>query len=353
MARFIKSRSKAQGAPAGSYIFIGNQKVENTRIRLISYNQEEVIEKEYKGIEDVFNDIHPGYVNWLNIDGLHDISIIKKIGTQFNLSPLALESVLNTGQRVRFLEDKESVTWITKAIYFDPEEIKISVEQISFILRNHLLISFQEKAGDHFEFVRERIRNATGRIRTASEDYLLHALTDSLVDNYLIDIEKLGSLIEAFEPKLSGHDKMISERLFHFKTELAFIRKTIRPQKEVLTRILRSNTGLIRPETMVYYQELNDLTEHANDAVDIYFAMVADQLNIYNTNINNRVNDVMKVLTIFAAIFIPLTFIAGIYGTNFKYLPEFQYKYSYFVMLGVMGLIAGIMIIYFKRKKWF
>ena len=353
MARFIKSRTKAKGAAAGSFIFIGNQTIENPRIRLFQYNTETQSEKEFQNIEDALGQLDPSQVNWLNVDGLHDTSIILAIGNHFGISSLALENVMNTGQRSKFFEDKDSLTYLTKALYYDTGEMKISIEQISFILCDHCLISFQEKPGDHFESVRQRIRNNVARIRRSSEDYLLHALVDSLVDNYLIDIEQIGTHIEALEPRLFVPDKQVTDDLFHFKTEITYFRKTIRPQKEVITRLLRSNSPLIKPDTRIYFQELNDLIEHAIDTVDIYFGIVGDQLNIYNTNVNNRVNSVMKVLTIFAAIFIPLTFIAGIYGTNFDYLPELQFKYSYFIMWGIMVFIALTMLYYFKKNKWF
>lgn len=353
MARFIKSRKKLKGAASGSLIFLGTQKIENPRIRLIRFNQDTITEKEVQTIKDALNDIDSSQVNWLNIDGLQETSIIKAIGEHFDISSLALENVLNTGQRSKFFEDKNSITYLTKAVYYDPEHMKITVEQISFILCGHCVISFQEKPGDHFEPVRERIRNHIGRIRRSSEDYLLFALLDSLVDNYLIDIEQIGAQIEALEERLFVPDKRVSDELFHFKTEITYFRKTIRPQKEVVTRLIRSNSPLIQPDTKIYYHELNDLIEHAIDTIDIYFGMIGDQLNIYNTNINNRVNEVMKVLTIFAAIFIPLTFIAGVYGTNFDYLPELHFKYSYFVMWGIMLVVAAGMLIYFKKNKWF
>lgn len=353
MARFLKSRTKSQGAAPGSLIFLGNQKMETPRIRLIKFNQESIEEKEYKGVEESLKDVDLEKVNWLNVDGLHDTSFINKIGQHFNISSLALENILNTGQRSKFFEDKNSLTFITKAVYYDNEKNKISVEQISFILCDHVVISFQEKPGDHFEPIRERIRKNVGRVRKSSSDYLLHILMDSLVDNYLINIEQIGSKIEELESKLSGNDKTISDELFHYKTEITYFRKTIRPLKEVTTRLLRSDSELIKQEFKIYFHELNDLIDYSNDAIDTYFGMIADQINLYNTNISNRANDLMKVLTIFASIFIPLTFIAGVYGTNFEYVPELHFRYSYFVMWGIMLIVAAGMLFFFKKNKWF
>ena len=353
MARFLKSIKKAKGAAPGSLIFMGSQKMDNPKIRLFSYNEDLLVENEYETIDAAVEQINPQFINWLNIDGIHDTAIIQKIGKQFNISSLALENVLNTGQRSKFFEDSDSITLVTKSVYFDPEEQKISVEQISFILCANTLISFQEKVGDHFEPVRGRIRNKIGRIRKSSADYLLYTLVDSLVDNYLINIEQIGELVEHLEPRLSNPEKSVSAELFHHKTEITYFRKTIRPLKEVMTRILRSDSELFRNEFVVYYQELNDLVEHAYEAADTYYNMIGDYFNIYNTNVSNRANDVMKVLTIFASIFIPLTFIAGVYGTNFQYLPELSYRYSYYVMWAVMLVVAVGMLYFFKRNKWF
>ena len=353
MARFLKSREKAKGAAPGSLIFMGRQKMESTKIRLFIYSKESTSEKEYHSIEEALSDFDENQVNWLNIDGIHNTEVIQKIGMQLNISPLALENVLNTGQRAKFFEDKESLTLVTKAVYYNQEENKISVEQISFVLFKNIIISFQEKCGDHFEPVRNRIRSGFGNIRKRTTDYLLYALIDSLVDNYLINLEQLGDKIEALEPKLSNPNKEISNELFQYKTEISYFRKTIKPLKEVLTRLLRSKTDLINDENIIFYQELFDIEEQSIDAAENYFGMTNDLLNLYNTNISNKANDVMKVLTIFASIFIPLTFIAGIYGTNFEYVPELQFRNAYFIMWGAMIVVAGTMLYYFKKHKWF
>lgn len=353
MARFLKSRAKAKGASPGSLIFMGLKKMEATKIRLFKYSLKETSESEFDSVDKALNALDKKQINWLNIDGLHNTEVIQKIGKHLDISPLALENVLNTGQRAKFFEDKESITIISKAVYYNANENKISVEQISFVLFQNIVISFQEKTGDHFEPVRARIRNGLGRIRKSAADYLMYALIDCLVDNYLINLEQIGEKIEALEPRLSNPGKEISGELFQFKTEISYFRKTIKPLKEVLTRLLRSKTELIRQENIVFYQELFDIEEQAIDAVENYFVMTNDLMNLYNTNISNKANEVMKVLTIFASIFIPLTFIAGIYGTNFEYVPELHYKNAYFVMWGAMLVVAGIMLYYFKKNKWF
>ncbi len=353
MARFLKSRIKAKGAAPGSFIFMGNQLMDAPRISLFQYNNETATEKEFKSISEALEQSGTGFVNWLNIDGLHDTEPLKAISRHFNISPLAFENILDTGQRSKFFEDKNSLTVLLKVVYFDDKSNKISIEQISFIICNDAVISFQEKAGDYFDPVRERIRNALGRIRTCGTDYLLYSLMDSIVDNNLIIVEQLGDRIEQIEAELEDPDNAVSKKIFHYKTEVSFFRKSVRPLKEVMTRILRSNTQHIQTDTVVYYLELNDLIEHLNESIDAYYLMVSDQLSIYNTNVSNRANDVMKILTIFASIFIPLTFITGVYGTNFDNLPELHLKYGYFGMWGVMIIVAGWMLYYFRKHKWF
>ena len=353
MARFLKSRFKAKGAAPGSLIFMGDQKMDAPRIRLFNFNDEISTENEYHTIEEALDNIKPRQINWLNIDGLHEILPIQKIGKHYNISPIALDNVLNTGQRSKFFEDKNSLTIVVKAVYYDPENNKISVEQISFILCKDIIISFQEKPGDHFEPVRERIRNNIGRIRNSAADYLLYTLIDSLIDNNLIIIEQIGDKVEQIEHKLSDPNKEVSAEIFHYKTEISYFRKTVRPLREVITRLLRSNSKLIDNDSIIYFQELNDLIEHSIEALDTYFSMIGDQLNILNTYLSNRVNDVMKVLTIFASIFIPLTFIAGVYGTNFEFVPELSFRYSYFIMWGLMITVSISMLYYFKKNKWF
>lgn len=353
MARFLKSRFKAKGAAPGSLIFMGDQKMDAPRIRLFNFNDEISTENEYHTIEEALDNIKPRQINWLNIDGLHEILPIQKIGKHYNISPIALDNVLNTGQRSKFFEDKNSLTIVVKAVYYDPENNKISVEQISFILCKDIIISFQEKPGDHFEPVRERIRNNIGRIRNSAADYLLYTLIDSLIDNNLIIIEQIGDKVEQIEHKLSDPNKEVSAEIFHYKTEISYFRKTVRPLREVITRLLRSNSKLIDNDSIIYFQELNDLIEHSIEALDTYFSMIGDQLNILNTYLSNRVNDVMKVLTIFASIFIPLTFIAGVYGTNFEFVPELSFRYSYFIMWGIMITVSISMLYYFKKNKWF
>jgi magnesium transporter len=353
MARFLKSRQKAHGQAPGSPIFIGKQKMEIPRIRVIQYNMDSMIEEELDNIDNIKSYIKKDYVTWINIDGLHNTELLEQLTSMINLSSLALEDILNTDQRPKFFQDLKNILVILKAFIYNKDSNILSSEQISFIIGNNYLITIQERVGDYFEPVRNRLRKSIGKIRDSGADYLCYTLLDSIVDSYIMNIELLGDIIEDQEEAiLKGTNKRIIEDIYRHKTEISFIRKSIRPVKEVMTHIIKYESELIHRKTRVYLNDLDDLVDQALEATEIYYTMVSDQLTVYHTNLSNRVNDVMKVLTVFASVFIPLTFIAGVYGTNFDYLPELHFRYSYFIMLGVMLVVAVIMLIYFRRKKW-
>lgn len=352
MAKFIHTRQKAKGTAPGSLIFLGKQKMDTPDIGVINYNSENITEKKVKNLKEATAFINDNSITWINIYGMHNTELIEKLGKFFNISSLVLESLLNMDQRPRLWEDTDYIATVLKASYYNKEHHTIDLEQISFILGKNYLITLQEQPGDHFEMVRKRMRSSVGRIRTNGPDYLMFALKDSLIDNYIINIELVGDAIENTESELSSDDPEIANKIYHYKTNISFLRKNLRPLKELTSRLVNSEIHLINVKSLIYYKELEELITQALEAIDFYFGMISDQLNIYNTHASNRANDVMKVLTIFAAIFIPLTFIAGIYGTNFDFVPELHYKYSYFIMWGVMVIVAIIMLIYFKRKKW-
>lgn len=353
MARFFKKREENKGLGPGSLVFIGNKKVDNLRIRVIDYDKTKLTEDELKDIKKGEEFKKTNTVTWINIDGLHEIDLIKEIGQTFELHPLLLEDILNTGQRPKIEEFDNCIFMVIKMLRYDHEKQMVLSEQLSLVLGPTFLLTFQERPGDVFEPVRERIRKPKGRIRVSGIDYLAYALLDTVVDNYIYIIERIGEQIEDVEEEiLDNPDHSIMEKISNYKREMNFLRKTVRPAREAIIHFVRSDSELIIEQTIPFLKDLEDLITQATEAIDTYREMLSDQLNIYNSNISNKMNDVMKVLTIFAAIFIPLTFIAGIYGTNFEYLPELQFKYSYFVFWGVMVSVAIGMLIFFRRKKW-
>lgn len=352
MARFLKDKQNSKGAAPGSLIFIGQQKMENSRIRVTQYNTEYIKEGELKKLDKIAEYLSDDHVTWISIHGLQDTTLIAQIGEKFDISSLILEDILNTDERPKFIEDDTHLFVILKSLSFNPENCKFQIDQISLIVGENYLISIQETETDYFEDISRRLNSGMGKIRSYSPDYLCYTLIDTVVDGYILNIEKMGSVIEEQEKRLLTSDKQIIENIYHYKTELAYIRKNIRPVKELMTRFVTSDSDLINDRTYSYLRDLEGLVTQALEAIEIYYTMVSDQQNSYNANINNNVNDVMKVLTIFSAIFIPLTFIVGVYGMNFNYIPALKYHYSYFILWGIMVAIAIIMLFFFKRKKW-
>jgi magnesium transporter len=354
MARFLKSREESDGKSPGALIFIGDQKVDSAKIRLIDYDSASLTEKEIKDIHAAAHLKTTPTVTWLNINGLHDIEMIQNIGKIFQLHPLVMEDLLNTGQRPKLEEFEDYIFIVLKMVRFDNETETIFNEQLSLVFGKNFLLTFQEQPREIFKPVRERIKKSTSRIRKTGTDYLAYALIDTVVDNYIFSIETLGEKIEDLEDDiLNDPDSDVMEKINSFKREINYMRKSIRPAKDAIYRISRLDSELIQEQTLPFLKDLEDLTSQATEAIETYRDLLTDQLNIYNSVMANKMNDIMKVLTIFAAIFIPLTFIAGIYGTNFEYLPELKYKYSYFIFWAVMISVAGALIVYFKRKNWF
>ena len=353
MARFLKNRLLAKGKSPGSLTFIGHQKIEKSRIRVFKFNKEAVIELEMANISEAVEKIENGFVTWINVDGLHDVENVATIGQLLHISPLVLEDILNTDHRPSLWVNQDHICTILKAIGHVSNGNQIHEEQISFILGKDYLITFQEKTGDHFDSVRERIRQSVGKTRQSGPDYLYYTLFDALVDNYIIAIETLGTNIENIDNKLIKASKETLPEIYHYKTEISYIRKLIRPVKEITIRLQKSDSELFVKNTRNYIDDLDELTTQAVESIDFYFAMLTDQLNIYQTKISQGQNEIMKILTIFTSIFIPLTFLTGIYGTNFDYLPELHYRYSYAILWGVFILISGGMLAIYKKNRWF
>ncbi|MBU0969140.1 MAG: magnesium/cobalt transporter CorA [Proteobacteria bacterium] len=354
MARFLKKREQTKGQPPGSLIFIGTQKVDSVKTRMIDYDATTLTDQELMDVKDGSHFKKTQTVTWLNINGLHDVNFIGEVGQVFELHPLIMEDILNTGQRPKVEEFNAYIFIVLKMIRFDKETEMIVNEQLSIILGKHFLLTFQEQPGDVFEPVRERIRRQKSRLRGSGTDYLAYALLDTVVDNYIYTIERLGERIEDLEQEiLLGQDPTVMEKINQFKREINYLRKSIRPAKEAILRLSRLDSDLFHENTTPFLKDLEDLINQATEAIDTYRDLLTDQLNIHNSVMANKMNDIMKILTIFAAIFIPLTFIAGIYGTNFEYLPELHYKYSYFIFWSVLIGLAGGLLFFFKRKRWF
>lgn len=354
MARFLNDRNAATGQIPGSLIHLGSKKMEKTLIRLTRYNAHEMTETEVESLDECMSYLGDDSVNWLSLYGLHDDKLIARMGELFDVHSLLLEDMLNTGQRPKITETDKYLIVILKILDFDEKTHQLSSNQISMVLDDSFLITLQEKEGHYFDSIRDRIRKGTGRARRKKADYLTYVLLDTIVDNYLINIEKLGSIIEKTEARIfvPGQKNLIAE-IYRHKTEVNFLRKNIRPVKEIVHQLIENESGFIADDNLKYFHDLNDLIMQASETIEIYQMMLSDQMNIYNANLDLKANEIMKVLTIFSAFFIPLTFIAGVYGTNFENIPELKMQYGYVYFWIVMVLITIGLTFYFKRRKWF
>jgi magnesium transporter len=353
MARFIKDRNASKGQIPGSLILIGNQKMDRPVIKLMEYNPEGLVEKELSNLEEVKNIHDPATVSWINIYGIHDQELMGRMGESLGLLPLFLEDVMNTDQRPKYEDGETYDAVILKMLKYDESVKLISAEQFTLILGEHYVLTLQEQTGDVFNPVRDRIRTAKPTSRLYDVDYLAYALLDTIVDNYILVTEAIGREIESLEDRIFlNPEKSLVQEIYKFKTEISFLRKSVRPVKDLMGQLLKSENNLFQEKHLHFMKDLDDLVTQATEAIELYNGMISDHLNIYSTNVNNRINEVMKVLTIFASIFIPLTFLAGIYGMNFKYIPELGFKYSYLIFWIVVIVVVIALLIYFKRKRW-
>ncbi|NIQ16469.1 MAG: magnesium/cobalt transporter CorA, partial [Candidatus Dadabacteria bacterium] len=312
----------------------------------------DINENEYDLVEETFKYKDNSNVSWINIDGLHNIEIIKKIGSHFGIHTLVLEDVLNTNQQPK-IEDHGEYLYITLKMIFYDKDNNLNFEQFSFILFSDTLITFQEKVGDVFEPVRNRIRKKIGKVRIKGVDYLTYALIDSIVDHYYLVSEKIHDQINELENNiLEKQDSKLLKEIYALKKELLILSRYIRPSKELINRLENLESLIICDSTKKYIKDLHDHIIDVNDTLNLYREMVSGLIDTYLNLSSNKMNEVMKVLTIMASIFIPLTFIAGIYGMNFNNMPELQKSWGYPVVLFLMGIVAAIMLIYFKIKKW-
>ncbi|NJB72684.1 magnesium transporter [Saonia flava] len=354
MARFIKKQKHEIGVAPDDLFFRGEQKVKEVELKIIDFDSNNLEEISITDIDDAVKYYTKDSVTWFNIDGLHNTQIVADIGTKFELESLILSDVMNTEARPKVQEYDNGIFISIKMLRQDSEDDEILVENLSIVFNKSILISFQERTGDVFEPVRDRIRKQKRRIVNSGPDYLAFALLDIVIDNYIYSISVLGQEVEELEDRLlTNPTQSVMEDIIFYKQELNFLRKNIKPAKEMILAFSKIESEFIKKSTHIHIKELMDNINHASELTDSYREILSDQLNIYHTTISTKLNDIIKFLTIFSVIFIPLTFIAGIYGTNFDFLPELHYKYSYFIMLGVMLVIAILMLFYFKKRKWF
>jgi magnesium transporter len=346
-------RSKKAGLPPGSLVHLGEKKTERALIWVFDYDGQHYEEKKPEQIEDCLRFKQSPTVTWINIDGLHDVGLIEKIGKHFDVHPLILEDILSIGQRPKFDDSTDLLFVVFNMLSYDDTGRSIQSEQVSVILGPGYVISFQESPGDVFDPIRERIRTGKSRIRAMGADYLMYRLMDAVIDGYFLILEKLGEQIESLEQEvIRNPDDQTLKKIYSIKQELIYLRKSVWPLREVISQIEKTSSPLITDATELYFRDIYDHTIQVMDSVEMFRDTVSGLLDIYLTSISNRLNSIMKVLTIIATIFIPLTFIVGIYGMNFKYMPELNQRWAYPALWGVMIAVVVGMVVYFKKNKW-
>ncbi len=354
IGKLLQSSSKKAGKPPGSLVYVGKEKENNKAvIEIMDYSPSKLTEHKTNNVEEVFKYRDTKTVSWLNITGIHDKDIIKKIGEHYKLHPLLLEDLMNTRQRPKLEVYKNEIFMVIKMIYYNEEKQQVETEQVSLIMGKDFLISFLEDPGDVFDPVRIRIRENKSKIRNASVDFLTYALIDAVIDNYFVIIERIGELLENIEKELIEKPSPETlNKIYSLKRELILLRKSVWPLRDVTGSLQKETSPFIKEETRNYLRDIYDHTLRVTDAVETSRDLLSGMLDLYMSTMSNRLNEVMKVLTIITTIFIPLSFIAGIYGMNFKHMPELESFYGYPSVLAVMFIIAIGMIIYFKKKKW-
>lgn len=352
MKEFHKKAIDDSGSPPGLLQYDDKVKEEEVTIRVFHYNDEEIIEEEYEAITEEIFEPKEGYKKWVDIDGVHNKELVSKVGARFNLHPLVLEDIWNTRQRPKLEEQENALVIILNSIYLNETEVKTG--QISLVINDDIVVSFQEKGIEALNPIRERIRRMQGKIRGSGSDYLAYALIDAIVDKYLAVLEDLGIMIEELEDKLIEEPEQDDlEMIQEFKKEMIFLRKIVWPLIQIDNKLIRSRSDFIKESTEIYLKDVYDHLTQVIDEIEVLRDMLSSMLDIYMSSSSNKMNEVMQVLTIVATIFIPLTFIVGVYGMNFEYMPELEMRMGYPVVMIVMLVIAVVMLLYFKWKDWF
>lgn len=345
-------RPRKTGLPPGTLIFTGNKKVEETYVTLVQFNPAgEIFEQHAK--EKIPLPEKGAQVSWYDIRGLHNVDLIQEIGNRFEIHPLVLEDVLDTQQRPKFEEYEGGIFLTIQALAFDREAFEIKTEQVAIYAGRGFVVSFQENEDDLFPAIRERIQSGRGKIKKRGADYLAYALLDNIVDHYYVLLDQLELVLSELEEEvLSNPNSKTKQKIHDLKFQSIMLRKMVSPLREAVSRFSKSESPFIDESTGIFLRDLYDHTIQVMDTIDTYRDVMSGLYDLYLSEISFRMNNVMKLLTIISTIFIPLTFLAGIYGMNFDYMPELHWKYSYFVLWGAMVLITAGLVYLFRRKDW-
>lgn len=352
-SRFHKNRSVKSGLPPGTLVHIGDKSDKTVRISVISYSPDGFEERHFEQVGQYLENPCKGAVVWVNVEGVHDVELIRALGEKHTFHPLVLEDIVNTVQRPK-IEDYEDYLFIVLKMLHPTEDGNFSSEQLSLILGPDYLFTFQEGIkGDAFDSVRDRIRGGKGKIRGMGADYLAYSLIDAIVDGYFSILEGFGERIVDVEEELAlVPDQKSLHQINGMKKEIIYLRKTVWPLREAISFLERGDSHLLQDANRVYFRDVYDHTVQVIDTVETYRDLLSGMLDLYLSSISNRTNEVMKFLTVIGTIFMPLTFLVGVYGMNFKYFPELEWKNGYFVLWGLMVAMALLMVAYFRKKRW-
>ena len=351
MAKFAK-RSKKAGLAPGTLVHIGEKKRDKPRITLISYDAEHYHEQQTETIAECCAAKAATGINWVNIDGIHQIELLQQVGEDFKLHPLVLEDIMNTDQRPKMEDFGDYVYIVLKMLSFNRHDETVA-EQVSLILGENFLLSFRERESDIFNPILERLRTAKGFIRKGGADYLAHALLDAVVDHYFVVLEKIEEEIEQLEEEVvASPTPKTLQKIHHLKRELIFLRKAVFPFRAVIGALERGESPFFQQASRIYLRDIYDHTVHIIDTLETCRDLATSLLDIYLSSVSNRMNAIMRVLTVIATIFMPLTFLAGLYGMNFKYMPELEWRWGYPAVLLLMATVGIGMQVYFRKKKW-
>lgn len=351
--RFVsRHRARKSGLPPGTMPdVVENDSSEKVTIHVLEYDENGFIETQEENASGLSKYGKAGKVTWINIDGVHNVKLIEQIGMLFGIHPLTLEDIVNTDQRPKFENYDEYDVIMMKMLFYQQE---LGSEQLSIILFDNMVLTFQEVfGGDPFTVIRDRIRQGKGRVRRCGADYLAYALLDSIVDTYFNILEKIGDRIEEIDDHLvTDPQPEVLKTMHQLKREMIFVRKAVWPVREVVSGFERSETARLTRSTQVYLRDVMDHSIRVIETVESYRDLITGMMDIYLSGLSHKMNEVMKVLTIISTIFIPVTFIAGVYGMNFEHMPELRSKYAYWITWGVMLCIMLLLVYYFRRKKW-
>ncbi len=349
----VHKRSQKAGLPPGSMVGVSAEVCTLTSLKVFTYNEQSYLERQLRGMQELVLGDPVNEVTWLDIDGLDDGSVVATAGERFSLHPLLMEDVLNTDHRPKLEEYQDHLFVVAKMLSLDDETDGIVSEQISLVLGRGYVVTFQEKPGDILDAIRDRIRHGTGRVRRKKADYLLYALLDVIVDNYFLIVEDLGERIEELERKIAvrpGNEDLLT--IQEIRSLLITVSRYVTPTRELAGRLNTAQSELIDKGTRRYINDLQDHTVYIADSINTFRDMLTNLENTYHAGQNMRMTQVMKLLTVISTIFIPLTFVVGVYGMNFDHMPELHWKYGYFVVMGAMLAISVIMLLWFRRKRW-